>query len=192
MRGENTKDRILNVAYEKFLKYGFFKVSMDSIVQELKTSKSSLYNHFASKEDLVMAVVEKINSEINHNVEVIIKNNDFTFREKLVSISKFTRSMFSKVSEVFLEDLELSKPGVGEYYEKERNARIQKYYRRLFETGVEEGLVRKDIKIDLILTMYLHLTLMPLRSEFQKILDMDNEDIYTDVQEVFLNGILKN
>ncbi len=62
MRGENTKDRILNVAYEKFLKYGFFKVSMDSIVQELKTSKSSLYNHFASKEDLVMAVVEKINS----------------------------------------------------------------------------------------------------------------------------------
>lgn len=138
-----------------------------------------------------MAVVEKINSEINYNVENIIENNDLTFREKLISISKFTRSMFSKVSDAFLEDLELSKPGVGEYYEKERNARIQKYYRRLFETGIEEGLIRKDVKINLILTMYLHLTLMPLRPEFQKLLDMNNEDIYVDVQEVFLNGILK-
>lgn len=192
MSDSDIKNRILKVAYEKYLKQGFYKVSMDSIVKELRTSKSSLYNHYSSKEDLVRAVVEKINSEINHNLELIIEDENLSFKEKLISISQFTKDLFSKVSDAFLKDLEISSPGVGDYYEKERNSRIQKYYRRLFEKGIAEGLVREDINLDLILVVYLHLTVLPLRAEYHQVLDMKNMDVYEEVQEVFLNGILKN
>lgn len=191
MKKGEVKIRILKLAYEKFLKHGFYRVSMDSLVEELRTSKSSLYNHFSSKEDLVKAVIDKINADINSYLENVIEDDNLNFKNKLVAISEFTKNMLSKVSDEFLKDLEISSPGVGDYYEKERSVRIRKYYKKIFEIGIAEGVVREDINLDLILAIYLNLTVMPLRQEYHQLLNMENKNIYSDVQEIFLNGILK-
>ena len=58
----DVRDRIVRVAKQRFLKNGFYKVSMDSLVKELRTSKSSVYNHFSSKDELVKAVIDLLNS----------------------------------------------------------------------------------------------------------------------------------
>ena len=185
----NVKDRVLKIAKQKFLKYGFYKVSMDSLVKELRTSKSSLYNHFSSKEELVKAVIDVLNTEINTKLEEILNDDRLSFKGKLIAVSDFTKSLLSDVSEDFLRDLEINTPEIWDYYQKNRMDRINKYYRSLFEIGVDEGKIRNDISIDIILAIYLNLMELPLKAEYIDFLNMYNQNIYEDTTEVFLNGI---
>lgn len=190
MERPSLKERIINTAKQKFLKHGFYKVSMDSLVQELRTSKSSVYNHFSSKDELIRAVVDRLNREINNRLEEILNDDKLSFKGKLVSISVFTKNLLSSVSEEFLKDLEINTPEIWEYYQESRRERINKYYRQLFEAGAREGVVRSDISIDMILAVYLNLTELPLKAEYIAFLGDENQNIYEEVTEIFLNGIL--
>lgn len=49
---ENKKDKILKAAKKLFLKQGFAGASMGGIAKEAAVTKSLLYHHFESKEDL--------------------------------------------------------------------------------------------------------------------------------------------
>ena len=185
------KDRILNLAKQKFLKSGFYKVSMDNLVKDLRTSKSSLYNHFSSKDDLVKAVIVSLNLEINTKLDEIVNDEKLSFKGKLISVSEFTKGLLSNVSEEFLKDLEINTPDIWDYYQKKRIDRINKYYRRLFEIGIEEGIIRDDVNIDIVLAVYLNLMELPLKNEYVEFLSMNNQNIYEDAADVFLYGILK-
>lgn len=188
----NARDRIVRVAKQRFLKNGFYKVSMDSLVQELRTSKSSVYNHFSSKDELVKAVIDLLNIEINSRLSTILNDDKLSFKGKLISISEFTKELLTTVSEVFMKDLEINTPDIWDYYQKTRMERINKYYRRLFEMGVAEGLIRNDISMEIILAIYLNLMELPLKADNIEFLKMYNQNIYEDTTEVFLNGIVKS
>ncbi|MGM0933127.1 MAG: TetR/AcrR family transcriptional regulator [Bacteroidota bacterium] len=190
MRNGDIKKRVLNVAYDKFLRQGFLKVSMDSIVSELKTSKSSLYNHFSSKEDLVKAVIDKLNYEIDTKLDEILGDDNKKFQEKLSDVTVYTKALLFKVNEEFLKDLELGTPDLWAYYQSKRAERIKNSYKKLFEIGVEEGVIRNDLNLDIILLAYLNLMVIPLRTEYINQLHVNSETIYEEVQEIFLNGVL--
>ena len=190
MKKQSVRERVLKIAREKFLEHGFYKISMDRLVQELRTSKSSLYNHFRSKEELVLAVIDELNAEINQKLGAVLNDDKLTFKGKLIAISEFTSQLLSQVSEEFLRDLELHTPEIWEHYQEARNQRIDNYYRQLFEVGIREGMVRSDMDTDLILITYLSLTEIPLRSGYVDSLNMNNQDIYDHITEIFLTGIL--
>lgn len=186
----NVRTRVLHVAKKKFLKHGFYKVSMDSLVKELRTSKSSLYNHFSSKEELVKAVMESLNNEINAKLEEILEDDQNNFKGKLDAISDFTRNLLLNVSEEFLKDLEINTPDIWDEYQKNRIERINKYYRRLFQIGIDEGVVKRDVNLDVIIVIYFNLMELPLKNRYIDLLNMNSQDIYTEVTDVFLNGIM--
>lgn len=165
---------------------------MDSLVNALRTSKSSLYNHFDSKDALVEAVVSQLNEEINQKLESILNDDKLSFKGKLIAISAFTKELLESVSEEFLTDLEIHTPEIWTRYQQMRQDRINKYYRALFETGIREGAVRDDIRIELILSAYLSLTEIPLRFGQISRLAMPNEDIYEAITQIFLEGIVAN
>jgi AcrR family transcriptional regulator len=56
---KDARERILRTAYELFLKHGFTAVGVDRIVAEAGVAKTTLYRHFRSKNDLVVAVLER-------------------------------------------------------------------------------------------------------------------------------------
>lgn len=163
---------------------------MDSLVKELRTSKSSLYNHFDSKEELVKAVMESLNNEINAKLEEILDDDQNSFKGKLDAISDFTRNLLLNVSEEFLKDLEINTPDIWDEYQKNRIERINKYYRRLFQIGIDEGIVKSDVNLDVIIAIYFNLMELPLKNRYIDLLNMNSQDIYTEVTNVFLNGIM--
>jgi AcrR family transcriptional regulator len=55
----STRDRILATAYELFSRHGIRAVGVDRIVAESGVAKMSLYRHFASKDDLVLAFMQQ-------------------------------------------------------------------------------------------------------------------------------------
>ena len=54
--GASTRDRILDVALDLFTDQGFDGTSMREIAERLQLSKPAIYYHFASKEEILMAL----------------------------------------------------------------------------------------------------------------------------------------
>jgi AcrR family transcriptional regulator len=52
-----TKQQFLEVAHEMFLKRGLAGVGIDEVAAEVGVSKTTFYNHFESKDDLVVQVM---------------------------------------------------------------------------------------------------------------------------------------
>ena len=55
----NARQRILDSAYELFSRHGIRAVGIDSIIRSSGVARMTLYRHFASKEDLVHARLER-------------------------------------------------------------------------------------------------------------------------------------
>lgn len=52
----STRERILDVALDLFIQKGFDRTSLREIAEELNVTKAALYYHFASKDDILMAL----------------------------------------------------------------------------------------------------------------------------------------
>lgn len=55
---QTTRQRILESAYGLFYREGFGRMSMEAVAEDAGLTKRTLYNHFASKDDLLAAVLE--------------------------------------------------------------------------------------------------------------------------------------
>jgi AcrR family transcriptional regulator len=55
----NPRERILSTAYDLFRRHGLRAVGVDRIVAEAGVAKMTLYRHFRSKEELVLAVLDR-------------------------------------------------------------------------------------------------------------------------------------
>jgi AcrR family transcriptional regulator len=58
-RGEKTRAEIVQAAYRLFLEQGYHGTSMRQIAQEAGIAVGGIYNHFSSKEDIYMAVLQE-------------------------------------------------------------------------------------------------------------------------------------
>jgi AcrR family transcriptional regulator len=182
--------RILAIARSKFLRYGFHRMSIDSIVRDLRTSKSTIYKYYQTKEDLIKAVIDQLNNEINDRLEEIINDDELSFCGKLIVVVEFTRNTLTEINEEFLQDLKLYTPLIWEYYEKGREYRIDTYYRKLFNDGVIEGAVRKDIDLEILMKVYFNLTEMTVDvDQFSKV-NYTNQDLYAEISKIYLEGAL--
>jgi AcrR family transcriptional regulator len=55
------RERILDVASELFYRHGFRAVGVDTVVERSQVAKTTLYHHFRSKDDLIVAYLERSN-----------------------------------------------------------------------------------------------------------------------------------
>jgi len=58
-RGQGARERILDTAYELFSNRGIHDVGVDELVERAGVAKATLYKHFSSKDELVLAFLEQ-------------------------------------------------------------------------------------------------------------------------------------
>lgn len=187
-KDENLKYRILNAASSKFLRYGFARVPVDEIVALAGTSKAAVYNFFASKDELVHAVLLKLNERINLNISGIIKNDNLTFPRKLEEIVRFTSSLLKEVSTVFMEDLRIQTPLIWKEYLKLREERLKTYYIELFNEGIRLGFIRKDVPLEFLLLVYTKLTEIAVDTSNLTSVRVSKSEAYSLISKLFLEG----
>jgi AcrR family transcriptional regulator len=56
-KGERTRDRVIGAAYRLFIERGYHGTSMRRIAEQAGLALGGIYNHFASKEDILAAVM---------------------------------------------------------------------------------------------------------------------------------------
>ncbi len=86
---EGTVNLIMDAAFRLFMEKGYEHTSVQDIIDSLGgLSKGAIYHHFKSKEEILVAVVERMTAESNRVLADIRDRSDLNGREKLKTIFK--------------------------------------------------------------------------------------------------------
>ncbi len=86
---EETVNRILEAAFRLFMEKGYEHTSIQDIIDNLGgVSKGAIYHHFKSKEDILVAVTDRMTEESNQMLAEIRDRTDLSGKEKLRTIFK--------------------------------------------------------------------------------------------------------
>lgn len=106
---EETVNLILDVATRLFMEKGYEHTSIQDIIDNLGgLSKGAIYHHFKSKEDILVAVTDKMTEESNKQLKAIRDRGDLSGKEKLKTI--FQESIFRHD----LDDMFAAAPNVSD------------------------------------------------------------------------------
>ena len=75
------RDRILDAAEALYMRTSFGETSMNDIVSESGLSKGAIYNHFKSKEELIVAIYERFMERTLKQLETMLEAESTTSRK---------------------------------------------------------------------------------------------------------------
>src|SRR5580693_5008554 len=70
LKGEDTRESLLQAARELFGEQGYAATSTEEIVAKAGVTKGALYHHFSDKESLFRAVFEQVQREVSDQAVV--------------------------------------------------------------------------------------------------------------------------
>jgi TetR/AcrR family transcriptional repressor of nem operon len=147
----SNRDIALQTATHLFLTKGFQVTSIDDIVLNSKVSKTNIYYHFKSKEELLLVIVDQLISHFEQRINGVLSQENVPVLHKLESIFNILTEDYEQKNYVggcpFLtlytqtssESLEV-KMKIQYFFEKQFQA---------VEMLLMEGIAKKEIKEDL-------------------------------------------
>jgi len=141
--------RIVQQASDLFMRYGVRNVTMDDIVRELGISKKTLYQYFPDKAELVL----RVSAEFFHLEEsafCAIEAQAENAIHELVLIMQWMGQMFSKMSPNLIFEIHRYYPTAWALFDTHRCEHSLIKIITNLKRGVEEGVFRADINIDLV------------------------------------------
>ena len=149
------KEQILKVAIERMQQVGIRSVSVDDICHELGMSKKTFYVYFASKDDLVQAILHKHEQKVAHDLDNALSKRTIT--QVIVEWAKIAQSAQKKdlKTPAMMYDLEKYYPQLFAAHKKVMRETAEKILVRFLGKGVSEGIFRAEIDVDVVAMMFL-------------------------------------
>lgn len=88
------KDQIISQALSLFYQHGFNATGIDRIISEAGVSKKTLYNHFRSKDELILAVLSKRDEIFRQKLVESTEKSGLTAQDKLLALFDFMHNWF--------------------------------------------------------------------------------------------------
>lgn len=182
----DTKERIITKADELFFRYGVRAVTMDDIAQELGISKKTIYQHFEDKDSIVYDVAFKSFENDKCELMAIYKEAENPIEEILISI-EYLRKNIANMNPMIMHDIRKYYPKVWSLYGEHKQFYLKEAIVRNMKEGIEQGLYRSDINIDIL--SKLRLEQVELAFD-QEVYPFSKYNAF-EVQEVFIDHFLR-
>lgn len=85
MAGLGKREQLIDVAMQLFNRHGYHATGVDRIMAEAGISKATLYRHFESKDDLVVAVLSKVDQVARDEMRAFVERASSDPRERLLA-----------------------------------------------------------------------------------------------------------
>ena len=89
------RDDLIDAAMRVFYKHGFHATSLDDIQKEGGISRMTLYNHFKSKDELVVAAMRRRDEIFRNSLMKFVDAKAKAPREKLLAVFDFHEDWFT-------------------------------------------------------------------------------------------------
>lgn len=130
-RGIQTKEKILDTAYELFCKKGYYKTTTNEIARTAGVSIGSLYSYFKDKDTILLEILDRYNESFakvhdDLNLQMSQYRDDpqmwfYRFIEGMIEIHRNTKELNQE-----LEVLCHSMPAVADVMKKQQEKTFQK------------------------------------------------------------------
>ena len=126
VRQKTTRDAILDATDKLLIKFGYKKMTIDDLAQEVGIGKGSVYLHFSSKEEIALAHVDRIVERLKVKLTQIAQRNskpEERLRDMLLERVLFRFDSAQHYAKSLDEMLAVIRPGLLErrkqYFEDE-------------------------------------------------------------------------
>lgn len=163
---ENTRELILAVATEQFLKNGYEKTKLSDIINGLDgLTKGAIYHYFDSKEDIFNEVANNIGKQNESIFDAIKYSNDINGSEKItklvsLSINNEIMETITSITPKLIHSPKL----LASFLEQMQKVTIPEYFIPIIKEGIEDGSIIADNPNELaeLLAVLLNIWLNPL------------------------------
>lgn len=182
------EQQILTKTRELFFKYGVKSITMDDIAANLGMSKKTIYAAFPDKKALLKQMVSDYLQLHKQSSQCDVSDSANAIERMLKAAAAGVQFM-EKINPVFLYDMQKYFGDVWSVFETYRNTEIRMEVRSCLQQAQQEGLVRDELELDLVVSMHMqHIDLMVEPGHFEN-LQMPRAEIIKTVLITFLNGI---
>ena len=188
---EDQKGHIIKTAGEMFFRLGIRSVSIDDICRELGMSKKTFYVYFDSKDELIEQMLQANIDYMTAKMQKLLELEDF--RQLVKAFLKHQEAEKNDVRRVpqLVYDLKKYYPRQFEDFQVKCFEMQKSYLKRYLEQGVQAGLVRANLNIELTAVLFAKIHNDAIR-DFE-VIEAHNHNMHQlahTAMDVFVRGIL--
>jgi AcrR family transcriptional regulator len=134
---KTTRDAILDATDRLLTRYGYKKMTIDDLAQEVGIGKGSIYLHFSSKEEIALSHIDRIIERLKEKLRAIAEKSwgvDERLREMLIERVIYRFDSVQHYSQSLNDLLSHVRPGL-----LERRKRYFEEEARIFGAIISEG-----------------------------------------------------
>ena len=185
------RKRILTEATNLFFQNGIRNITMDDIAGKLGISKRTIYETFKDKNELLINCFEEYSKEKYKVNEDIIKNSP----NMLAAVCSFIQSgamAIDLLNPAFFSDMKKYHNDIWVMASKQQNEKNYNLAYRLLRKGINEGIFRKDINIDIVVKIILTQMNLLVDNEVFSTDKYSRSDVFKNMVINFIRGIATN
>jgi len=187
----DVRKRILTEATNLFFQNGIRDITMDNIAEKLGISKRTIYETFKNKSELLINCFEEYSKERYKANEEIIKNS----HNVLAAICSFIQSRAMAIdllNPAFFTDMRKYHNDIWVMATKQQNEKNYNLAYRLLRKGINEGIFRKDINIDIVVKLILEQMKLLVDNEVFSSDKYTRSEVFKNMVINFIRGIATN
>ncbi|WP_400222292.1 TetR/AcrR family transcriptional regulator [Methanobrevibacter smithii] len=186
-----TKDKIFDTALDLFSKKGYDSVSVRTIASEVGIKESSIYNHYSSKKDILMSILnyfeeyfkgnplddESIRKLLEENPEEFYYQGSEMFKQQI-----FEEKILKIMKLIFVQMYQIDE--VKEFFLREILGGSTDFWSDVFEILIQKNVIGSDCNPNKLAEMYFGFSMFKLWEIFLKYDDFPKAEIEIMFDEV--------
>lgn len=184
----DTKQRILNAAYELFLRFGIKSVTMDDIAKHLAMSKKTIYQFFRDKDEVVHSLMQQKIAEDERDFTAIAEKSAHVVEEVFNCMHQM-HAIFSQVNPNIFYDLQKYHPKSWELFLTFKISFVIRQVEQSLERGKKDGYVREDVNSTILARLRMEEIEMGLNPKVYPSDKFKILDVQLALTEHFLYGV---
>mgnify|MGYP001657423221 FL=1 len=186
-----TKDKIFDTALDLFSKKGYDSVSVRTIASEVGIKESSIYNHYSSKKDILMSILNyfeeyfKGNPLDDENIRKLLEENPEEFYHQGSEMFKqqiFEEKILKIMKLIFVQMYQIDE--VKEFFLREILGGSTDFWSDVFEILIQKNVIGSDWNPNKLAEMYFGFSMFKLWEIFLKYDDFPKAEIEIMFDEV--------
>lgn len=186
-----TKDKIFDTALDLFSKKGYDSVSVRTIASEVGIKESSIYNHYSSKKDILMSILNyfeeyfKGNPLDDENIRKLLEENPEEFYHQGSEMFKqqiFEEKILKIMKLIFVQMYQIDE--VKEFFLREILGGSTDFWSDVFEILIQKNVIGSDCNPNKFAEMYFGFSMFKLWEIFLKYDDFPKAEIEIMFDEV--------
>lgn len=185
---EEKKEYYLEQIGKLFLRYGLRGITMEEISDELGVSKKTIYNYFESKADIVDMLLQRHLSNKNESMWEAISHGKNAI-EILIGITNLMKETIQDIPPIVKRDLVKHFPLQLKKSNEALKNKIYEYIKQNVLKGIDQGLYRSNLNVELIARHYVVSFDRYIRQEVMDGIDFSIDAYYEEILSYHIRGI---